>query len=287
VHLLARQIGALDETALAIDLEQTPAECVFLSFSDSDLAAVTAVHTKMPAERPTLRLASLSDLRHPFSIDLYLDKVIAHTRFVIVRLLGGADYWRYGVDELAAAARTRGFALAIVPGDAREDTKLDEASTLGPVDLRRIWDWFQQGGPGNIRSLLGFMSTFLGRPLAWQEPIALASAGRYEAACRISESDAPRALILFYRSVFLAADTAPIDAIADALASRGFAVEGLFVTSLKDIAAAEIVRRTIERYRPGIILNTTAFSARRDNGASVLDCADAPVLQIALATSSK
>ncbi len=86
--------------------------------------------------------------------------------------------------------------------------------------------------------------------------------------------------------MFLAADTAPVDALADALASRGFAVDAIFVTSLKDAAAIEIVANAIAQYRPDIILNTTAFSARLDAGGSVLDRADAPVLQVALATSS-
>jgi cobaltochelatase CobN len=285
VHLLARQIGTLDETANAVDLEQTPGECVFLSFSDSDLAAVAAAHAGMP-ERPSLRLANLSDLKHPFSVDLYLDRVVAHAKLVIVRLLGGADYWRYGVDELAAAARLRGFDLAIVPGDAREDARLSEASTLDAADLSHIWRWLQEGGSQNIASLLGFASMRLGRPRRWREPVAVAAAGRYEPGCRSTNAAAPRALVLLYRSVLLAADTAPIDALADALASRGFAVEAWFVTSLKDSSAAEIVAHAIEEYRPDIILNTTAFSARLDDGGSVLDCADVPVLQVALATSS-
>ncbi|MBV9067043.1 MAG: cobaltochelatase subunit CobN, partial [Methylobacteriaceae bacterium] len=287
MHLLARQIGTLDETASAVDLEQTPAECVFLSFSDSDLSAMAAVHAEMPGGRPALRLANLSDLKHPFSIDLYLDKVIRHARVVIVRLLGGADYWRYGIDELAAVARMRGFDLAIVPGDARDDARLDEASTLGAAELRRVSTWFQEGGPENLRSLLGFVSTRLGRAMSWREPILVAAAGRYESACRSAGKAAPRALILLYRSVFLAADAAPIDALAGALAARGFAVESMFVTSLKDPAAAELVANAIGPLRPDIILNTTAFSARLDEGGSVLDRADVPVLQVSLAMSSR
>ena len=284
MHLLARQIGTLDETASAVDLEQTPAECVFLSFSDSDLGLVAAVHETMSAERPSLRLANLTNLKHPFSVDLYVEKVAAHARFVIVRLLGGADYWRYGVDELASAARMRGFDLAIVPGDARQDARLEKASTLHVTDLRRLWSWFQEGGPENIRSLLGFAAARLGRALPWQEPAAIAAAGTYEAGHCRAHVDAPRALILLYRSVFLAADMAPIDALADALASRGLAVESIFVTSLKDREAAEIVANAIKQCRPDIILNTTAFSARLNDGASVLDAADVPVLQVALAT---
>ena len=80
---------------------------------------------------PTLRIASLAALRHPFSIDLYLERVCARAKLVVARVLGGADYWRYGVDELAALARRSGVKLALLPGDRRRDARLDEASTLG------------------------------------------------------------------------------------------------------------------------------------------------------------
>ena len=106
-------------------------------------------------------------------------------------------------------------------------------------------------------------------------------------AWRPAKVEAPRVVILLYRSVFLAADTAPVDALADALASRGFVVESMFVTSLKDRAAVDVVANAVQDFRPDIILNTTAFSARLDDGASVLDCADAPVFQVALATSTE
>src|SRR5208282_208757 len=81
------------------------ADVVFLSFSDSDLNALARAYDSAPEPKPTLRLASLAALRHPYSIDLYLERVCAHTKFIVARVLGGADYWRYGVDELAALAR--------------------------------------------------------------------------------------------------------------------------------------------------------------------------------------
>ena len=38
-------------------------------------------------------------------------------KLVVARVLGGADYWRYGVDELAALARRSGVKVALLPGD--------------------------------------------------------------------------------------------------------------------------------------------------------------------------
>ena len=49
-------IQALDETATAYDLEQTPADLVALSFSDSDLGAFAAGWHRANGALPTLRL---------------------------------------------------------------------------------------------------------------------------------------------------------------------------------------------------------------------------------------
>jgi cobaltochelatase CobN len=85
----------------------------------------------------------------------------------------------------------------------------------------------------------------------------------------------------------LAADTAPVTALAQALSSRGFRVAAVYVTSLKDETAAVPLRAHLAAYRPDVVLNLTAFSARVDAGGSVLDTADAPVLQLALSGGSQ
>ena len=72
---------------------------------------------------PELRLARLADLRHPMSVDLWVEKVAAKARVVVVRLLGGYDWWAYGCDRLAEVARGEGrgagAAARGVPGGRR------------------------------------------------------------------------------------------------------------------------------------------------------------------------
>src|SRR5947208_966847 len=103
LHLLVRETRSLDAEEPAADLGQTPADLVLLSFSDSDLGAAAAAWEAMdPATRPGLRLASLARLRHPMSVDLYIEQVVARARCVVIRLLGGLEYWRYGAEEAAA-----------------------------------------------------------------------------------------------------------------------------------------------------------------------------------------
>src|SRR5258708_13374212 len=92
MHVLATELATLEEADVAIDLGQSPAEIVVLSFSDSDLSALAAAWQQDCDVLPTMRLASLKRLKHPMSVDLYVDSVVAQARIVIVRCLGGLEY---------------------------------------------------------------------------------------------------------------------------------------------------------------------------------------------------
>ena len=86
MHLLPRDITNLDDSAAAIDLGQTPADIVFLSFSDSELQLLTRLHES--EDYPSLRCAQIAQLKHPYSVDLYFESVISHAKLIVVRLLG-------------------------------------------------------------------------------------------------------------------------------------------------------------------------------------------------------
>ncbi|GLI93811.1 cobaltochelatase subunit CobN [Methylocystis echinoides] len=320
MHLLPRDLHSLDDAGAATDLGQTPADIVFLSFSDSELRLLSRLHARDATHLPGLRCAPLAQLKHPYSVDLYLDTVARHAKVIVVRLLGGKEYWAYGVEQLEALARARNIALAIVPGDTVDDMRLTRASTLDANALRRIWRFFQDGGPDNLRSFLCYASTLAGRRLEWRESVAVANAGRFALPTRPLPTPPPlsrereqippfmsnatrerplsreagegqgggacRASIVFYRSLYLADDVAPIVELAAALQERGFDVEALYVASLKEPESEAFVAQALDAFAPDVILNATAFSARRDTG-SVLDRADAPVLQVALATATR
>ena len=285
MHLLAAESVSLDDGAEAVDLAHSPADIVFLSFTDSDLSSLAAAWAALPAPRPSLRLAPIARLRHPYSVDLYIEKTLRQARFILVRLLGGLDYWRYGIEEIAADARARGATLAVLPGDHREDTRLDAASTLDTSELRLLWRHFQAGGPENMAAVLRYISAPRAAPLA--PPAATPSFGHFAAACAAASPEGPRAALIFYRSALLAGDTAPVLELSRALSAQRCRVEAYFVTSLKDPGAAAPLAEALKTYAPDVILNTTAFSARTEGGGGVLDCADAPVIQVILSGSTR
>ena len=283
MHVLATQLAGLDEADQAVDLGHSPAEVVVLSFSDSDLSALAAAWPLDADLLPDLRLASLKRLRHPLSIDLYVDNVVARARVVILRCLGGLDYWRYGVERLADVARDHGVLFAALPGDGRPDARLASASTMPRASLALLDRYFQAGGPDNMRQALRHVAALLGRSVSCLPPVAVDPL----TVTAQPPDGRPSALLVYYRANLVAADTAPIDALAAALEARGLAPVAVAVSSLKDPEVEAPLAAVIERYKPSVILNTTAFSALREDDTTILDRADVPVLQVVLAGSDE
>src|SRR5258707_6052743 len=146
MHLLTTTSASIDELVEAVDLRQAPGDILILSFADSDLSALAAAWRAQRDVLPTLRLANLRDLRHPLSVDLWLDSVARHAKVVVVRLLGGFEWWRYGVERLSSLARETSIALALLPGEDRDDPRLTEASTLRAHELHTLLHFFREGG---------------------------------------------------------------------------------------------------------------------------------------------
>ncbi|KQO54664.1 cobaltochelatase subunit CobN [Methylobacterium sp. Leaf85] len=296
MHLIRIDTVSLDEGEAAIDLGQAPGDIVFLSFTDSDLSGMAGAHA---AEReaaardssavdvPTLRLAKLARLRHPMSVDLYVDNVIARSKVVVIRCLGGLDYWRYGVERAAAAARANGVKLAVIPGCDKPDPRLTAFSTVAPELVETLEGYCRAGGSDNLRRMIRRLSLEIGNAVDALPPVALprgfawcpgCGPVAHETALAAAGRDRPLALILVYRSAVLGGDTRPVADLIAALGERGIGAATLAVASLKDALALDAVREALAARSPDIVIAATAFSAREDGGF-VLDGAEAPILQ--------
>src|SRR5437016_13621513 len=135
MHLLTTTSASIDELVEAIDLRQAPGDIVILSFADSDLSALAAGWRAQRDVLPKLRLANLRDLRHPLSVDLWVDSVASYAKVVVVRMLGGLEWWRYGVERLSSVVRESSIAHALLQGTDSEDPHLNEASTMPDPEL--------------------------------------------------------------------------------------------------------------------------------------------------------
>jgi cobaltochelatase CobN len=293
MHILTTTSASLDDLAEPVDLRQTPADIVALSFTDSDLAGLAAAW-KADAERlPSMRLAALRDLRHPMSVDLWVDSVARHAKIILVRILGGYDWWRYGCDQLASTARERGIKLALLPGECRdEDLRLIEASTLPREELDGLLDYFREGGPANMSALVQKLAGLAGQDAVVAEPVTVPKVGYYEPGRGVVplplEGEGKVVPILFYRSMLLAADVAPIDALFEALRQRGINPVPIFVSSLKDPASLAFVETALAALKPAAIITATAFASGAEPGVETLfDRARVPVFQVIVATTRR
>ena len=298
MHVVFREQHGLEEADVPRDLAQDPAQLVVLSFSDSDLGAFAAGwHAAAPGALPSLRLANLAELTHPLSVDTYLERTLSGVRGILIRLIGGRSYWSYGLAQVEALARAKGIALAVLAADGREDDRLRAASTLPASTLDRLAGLCDAGGAVAARAALAQLALAAGLAAApVRGAAALGQVGAWlpdgAPACPAAMLFAPapqsRVLLTFYRSYLAAADLEPVAALHAALSARGFDVVPLFVPSLKDGDARGWLARWVAAFAPVAIVNATAFSARGgDEDASPLDASDAPVFQVALATSGQ
>ena len=324
MHVVFRESHGLEETDTPFDLGQTPADLVVLSFSDSDLGAFAAGYRRANGKGdaagglPSLRLANLIALRHPLSIDTYVENTLSGARGILIRVIGGAGYWAYGLASVQDLCRRKGIALAVLPADGRPDPALDDLSTLPVSTLRRLSALCDAGGAVAAQAALAQLALAAGLyagPVSgtkevpdcgWYDPDHGVSAGGTPIQLRDSRADAPPSplwggmgwgdmgtsappavAVTLYRSYVTSADLDPIDALIRALRSAGFHAYGLFVPSLKAPGADRFLQDAFTKITPAAIINATAFSGRGDSGASPLDTPGCPVFQIALSTARK
>lgn len=292
MHGSFRQSYALDETAAQFDPGQNPADLVVLSFSDSDLGAFAAGWHRANGSLPTLRLANLVALRHPMSVDTYIEATLAGAKGILIRLIGGESYWSYGLQKVRDLADRRHIALAVLSADGREDARLDAFSTLPVSTLRRLCALCDAGGALAAQAALAQLALAAGLyagPVVGDKTIP--DCGWYDPERGVLAgppiTDRPLVAVTFYRSYLTAADTEPVDALIREFKTRGFEAVGLFVPSLKASNVVQWMRGALCKITPVALVNATAFSARGDDGSSPLDAPGCPVFQVALSTARK
>ena len=252
MHVVFRESHGLEETETPTDLGQSPADLVVLSLSDSDLGAFAAGWHRgggPDGQMPTMRLANLAALKHPLSVDTYVEQTLEGAKGILIRLIGGVPYWSYGLQQVLALAQARGIALAVLPADGREDTRLDEYSTLPVSTLRRLAHLCDTGGEVAAQAALAQMALAAGLyagPVMGAKTIPECGAWCPDRGVIPVETafagDTKRIIVTFYRAYLTSADTAPVATLIHRLRDRGLDAVGLFAPSLKAPAAAEWLR---------------------------------------------
>ncbi|WP_107667376.1 cobaltochelatase subunit CobN [Cyanothece sp. BG0011] len=275
-----------------IFIEQNSAPIVFLSAADTDIQSLAACLPFLGDHFPKIRATNILQLQQQLSIDTYADTVLCNAKVIILRLLGGQSYWPYGLEVIKEIAELNDITLFILPGDDHLDETLMSHSTVTFSHSHKLWRYLSQGGQENWLNGLKFISD-----ICWQtnynpvEPNIVPDFGIYQN--NVDNNNIfPNALILFYRSHYLAGNLHPIDALCQSLLDKKINTIPIFVSSLRDPDIQNQLIHYCQSYSKHpiqLILNTTSFSLGKidDNTCSTLwQTLDIPILQVILSSGT-
>ncbi len=299
MHLLQAQPGEISDGAEPVDASQTPADIIFISAADTELAVLSEARATLTEGGfdQSLRLANLGWLAHPYSVDLYIDKTALKSRIVVARILGGEGYWPYGLEQFGARLSGAGVLFAALPGDDKPDEALFRASTVDRKTWGALWAYFVEGGPENAANFLRHCDHLLNGAEAPQAARPLLRAGVYwpgETAATLDTvrehwtERAPIVPIVFYRALLQGAGLQPVNRLVRSLLNEGMNPLPIFVASLKDQVSAATLAMLFAEAPPAVVLNATSFAVSSpdpanwngDRPATPLDAPGAPVMQI-------
>ncbi len=306
MHLLAATPGSIDDGSEPVDPGQTPADVVFISAADTELAALSEARADLGDTIGSLRLANLTHLQHPMSADLHLDNCATKSKLVIARVLGGRGYWKYGLEQYAIRLGQAGVAFAALPGDDKPDDELWRLSTVPREDWENLWAYMVEGGPENSANFLRYADAML---TGAEKPAAakpLLRAGVYWPGTGIADlaqlrehwtDGAPVVPITFYRALVQGAGLHPVNRLVKALLRRGLNPLPVFVASLKDPISVATLQSLFEQAPPSVILNCTSFAVgsphqgdeanQPSNPLTMPEAQSAPVFQVVLSGASE
>jgi cobaltochelatase CobN len=303
MHKIATLPGGWNpNTEGVIFVEQSPAPIVFLTYADTDIQTIATARSFLADDFPQIRVVNLLNLQQQLSIDTYVETIVSKSKVVVLRLLGGSAYWAYGFEIVKEAARLNNIALFVVPGDNSPDLDLISHSTVSLSAVNSLWRYLIEGGRENYGNALRFISNIcLQTKYNPEPPKSVPEIGRYEwqnksdnlAQVHNYSSDFDRDRdcgILFYRSHYLAGNTAPIDELCKSIAAKNLRPRPIFISSLRNIELQQQLLALLQEMTVKILLNTTSFSLAKIGETAQLEFwqrLNIPVLQVILSSSTE
>ncbi|MEM7302993.1 MAG: cobaltochelatase subunit CobN [Pseudomonadota bacterium] len=298
MHLLTAQQGSLGDTDEAIDLGQSPGDILFVSAADTELSSLASAQRGRDSDALTLRLANMMKLSHPMSVDVYAEQTVAHAKLIILRCLGGASYWQYGLEKLYETACDNDIAMVALPGDDKPDATLDPFNRIDDEQRLALWSYLIEGGAQNSAHFLDYCASLVENRDLPPPAAPLLKSGLYLPNIAAPTVDdlgeghvpgAPTVAICFYRALVQSGNLEPVDALISALRARNLNVLPVFVSSLKDPVSVATLETLFETAKPDVILNLTGFAVSgpgQPHAGTVLDRTGATVFQTVLSATT-
>ncbi|HYJ71478.1 MAG TPA: cobaltochelatase subunit CobN [Actinomycetota bacterium] len=252
------------------------ASILLLSTSDTDLLAARA-------SRAGYRLAN------PARLPLEdLPALLDGADLVVVRLLGGEQAWREGLDRLRRQPRP----LVVLGGEQAPDAALMALSSVPAGIAAQAHRYLAYGGPANLAELAHFLAdTVLLTGHGFAAPRATPAWGVRERPA----TSGPTVAVLYYRAHELAGNTEFVDVLCAAIEARGARALPVWCASLRaaDPGLLEQLRRADALVVTVLAAGGTAPALSQAGGddeawdAGAVAALDVPVVQALCLTSPR
>ena len=156
MHLINNKSFITNNGSDSLENIQSPADIIFLTSADTEITLLSKSLRKIK-DRPSVRIQNILNLSDDNTVDTYIKKTLSKAKIVIVRILGGRNYWSYGVDQILADQMKKKYKIIFLPGDDKFDEQLFAMSSIKGNDYRNIWSYFIEGGPENGVNLLKYI----------------------------------------------------------------------------------------------------------------------------------
>jgi cobaltochelatase CobN len=291
MHWVGAQDGVLDAERELILSQQTPADVVFLSAADTDLAAVAAHWSVRFGGR--MRLTHAAPLRQPVAADHFVESVLRGSRLLVARLLGGRAYFPHLLQALSdlrdCSPRPR---LLLLSATETADGDLAGLSDFPSEVAAILQQLFAEGGALNLQAAGALAESLLewsGTGVPCLPAIERVPAfGWYKEA--IAPGPSGTVWLTFYRAWQQTSDLEIVDTLCESLEKRGLAVGAFYCQSLREPAVqAALLAQSRGTAPPDALLTLQSFSATQagTEPSDFLRALDCPVLQVAVSAAGK
>ena len=300
MHIVSSNTHDISHNEIHLDYHhQDTAEICFLSSADSEISLLSKALGYFDVY-PSLRLTNILKLEDKELIDEYISKTLKDTKIIIARILGGKNYWSYGIDKIVESHYKKGNDIIFFPGDDKFDEQLYALSTIKGKRYRELWAYFIEGGPINARNALEYIKYIKFNSPKPDIANKLNSLGIYWPnnydlnAIEIERCWAQKNReiigITFYSALLQSGQTGIIDELIKELNNKNYNCLPIYSKSFKDKTNSNLARYLFKKYSPKSIINLTGFSLMDSAGkelSTIFDNKERPVFQGILSSMSE
>lgn len=250
--------------------------------ADTEILTAQRALDRVPDEFPTVRLANTARWQSRGDIESFFADTDSDPDVIVVRVLGGKQYFDEGLDLLSDLAQTQNIPLIVVPGTRELDPELTSISTASPKEIGTIFEYFSHGGVQNYEHLFRYLADrYLVGEYSYEPPEPLPWHGLYHPdldaveqdldrfANQIFPTDRPIMAILFYRAHWISGNLDSIDALIEEVESAGYNPLPIFCYSMRNqredeesnrpVVVREYLTGSPDVRKPEIIINTLSY----------------------------